>query len=248
MTKHKPDHDPDHDPDHANDNGAGKSPAASDSEARSLPCADGAGGDAQRRSTPRPSSAVQDMPMLQFKSATSGGIWVFGQRRTIVEDDSRGRSTRRRSSGARSASATATRCSANSSCPISQPMPDVTELPDKGFPWQQQMGGQPEVHLDGTDAGTEVDVQDQRPSAASRPSPADRGGARPAQRRPARRQGRRRSCSRKGLLPASAVREDLDAVLTIVDWMSLDGPAPAPASPPPSPPPPTEQPRRRRVG
>ena len=35
-------------------------------------------------------------------------------------------------------------------------MPDVAELPDKGFPWQQQMGGQPEVRLDGTDAGTEV--------------------------------------------------------------------------------------------
>ena len=34
-------------------------------------------------------------------------------------------------------------------------MPDVTELPDKGFPWQQQMA----VNLkcvSGTDAGTEV--------------------------------------------------------------------------------------------
>ena len=37
-------------------------------------------------------------------------------------------------------------------------------------------------------------------------------------------------------------------VLTIVDWMPLDGPAPAPASPPPPPPPSAaEQPRRRRV-
>ena len=35
-------------------------------------------------------------------------------------------------------------------------------------------------------------------------------------------------------------------VLTVADWMSLDGPAPAPE--PASPPPPTEQPRRRRVG
>ena len=39
-------------------------------------------------------------------------------------------------------------------------------------------------------------------------------------------------------------------ILTIVDWMRLDGPvptpAPAPTSPSPSPPP-TEQPRRRRV-
>jgi hypothetical protein len=34
-------------------------------------------------------------------------------------------------------------------------------------------------------------------------------------------------------------------VLTIVDWMPMSGPAPAPK---PASPPPTEQPRRRRVG
>ena len=34
-------------------------------------------------------------------------------------------------------------------------------------------------------------------------------------------------------------------MLTIVDWMSLSGPAPAPE---PASPPPAEQPRRRRVG
>jgi len=33
-------------------------------------------------------------------------------------------------------------------------------------------------------------------------------------------------------------------VFTLVDWMSLDGPAPAPAPAPP----PAEQPRRRRLG
>ena len=48
---------------------------------------------------------------------------------------------------------------------VSQPMPDVTELPDKGFPWQQQMGGQPEVprrHRRRHRGG----LQDRRPSAA----------------------------------------------------------------------------------
>jgi hypothetical protein len=34
-------------------------------------------------------------------------------------------------------------------------------------------------------------------------------------------------------------------LLTVVDWMSLSGPAPAPK---PTSPPPVEQPRRRRVG
>jgi hypothetical protein len=39
-------------------------------------------------------------------------------------------------------------------------------------------------------------------------------------------------------------------VMTVVDWMSPDGPAPAPtpAPTPVSPPPSTEQPRRRRAG
>ena len=36
-------------------------------------------------------------------------------------------------------------------------------------------------------------------------------------------------------------------LLTIVDWMSMAGPAPA-APPPAASPPPAEQPRRRRVG
>ena len=50
---------------------------------------------------------------------------------------------------------------------ISQPMPDITKLPDKGFPWQQQMGGQLEVHLRHRcrHGGR---VQDQRPTAAGR--------------------------------------------------------------------------------
>ena len=38
---------------------------------------------------------------------------------------------------------------------VSQPMPDVTELPDKGFPWQQEMAVNMKC-LAGTDAGTEV--------------------------------------------------------------------------------------------
>ena len=211
MTKIKPDHDLDPDPNHDNDNGASKSPAAASRRARSLPCADGAGGDVQRRSTPRPSAAVRYMPMLQFKSATSGGIWTFGQRRTVPEPGSRGRSTRPPSSGAASASATATRYSAKRLVSVSEPMPDVTKLPDKGFPWQQQMGGQPEVRLDGTDAGTEVVSTRPTPTAAREQS----SGLIEAVRDRLNGDQHDGKVSpivllEKLLLPASAVRQDLD--------------------------------------
>ena len=38
---------------------------------------------------------------------------------------------------------------------IGQPLPDVTEMPDKGFPWQQEMAVDLKC-ISGTDAGTEV--------------------------------------------------------------------------------------------
>ena len=39
--------------------------------------------------------------------------------------------------------------------PVSQPMPDVAELPDKGFPWQEEWAVNMKC-LSGADAGTEV--------------------------------------------------------------------------------------------
>ena len=38
---------------------------------------------------------------------------------------------------------------------IGEPLPDVTQLPDKGFPWQQEMAVDLKC-VSGTDAGTEV--------------------------------------------------------------------------------------------
>ena len=38
---------------------------------------------------------------------------------------------------------------------VGQPLPDVAELPDKGFPWQQEMAVNMKC-ISGTDAGTEV--------------------------------------------------------------------------------------------
>ena len=208
MTKTKPDHDPDHDHDHDNDNdnGGAVAPAPTGGALASLLTA--LGGGAQRRRHARPSAAVRALPMLQFKR-DGDGTWMFGQRRTIPEAGSRGRSTRRRSSGATSASATATRCSASASfrsasrCPTSRSCP--TRASRGSSRWAVNL-----KCLDGADAGVEViyKTDDRRRHPGRRRT--DRGGARPAQRRPARRQSLADRAARKGLLPALAVREDLD--------------------------------------
>ena len=69
---------------------------------------------------------------------------------------------------------------------ISQPLPDVTALPDKGFPWQEQMAVNLKC-ISGTDAGTEVGSR-RTPRRQGGSRRTDRGGARPPQRRQARRQ------------------------------------------------------------
>ena len=123
--------------------------------------------------------------------------------------------------------------------PVSQPLPDVTELPDKGFPWQEEMGGQPEVHLTAptparrsssrptTDGGIQA-IAGLIEAVRDRLNGGQHDGKVVADR-----------AAGKGLLPASAVREDLDAAADDRRiGCRLDGPAPAPAaSPPPSPPP-----------
>ena len=71
--------------------------------------------------------------------------------------------------------------------PVSQPKPDVTALPDTGFEWHEQWT----VNLkcvDGTDAGIEVVYKAATIGGIQAVAGADRCGARPAQRRPARRQ------------------------------------------------------------
>src|SRR5215472_7982355 len=77
-------------------------------------------------------------PLLQFKSREDNGTWMFGQKRTVVEDGSlwalnpltfkRGYicfSNDNKVIGERLVS-------------VSQPMPEIAELPDKGSDWQEQ--------------------------------------------------------------------------------------------------------------
>ena len=93
--------------------------------------------------------------MLQFKSREDGGTWMFGQRRTVPEDGSRWAVNPRRSSAAIVCFGDANNLLGETFGPVSQPMPESAELPDKGFEWQQQWAVNLKC-LDGTDAGTEV--------------------------------------------------------------------------------------------
>ena len=93
------------------------------------------------------------LPMLTFKKE-GDGTWSFGQRKTIPEDDSRW-----------AVNPTSFKwgfiCFNNDNkpterlVPVSQPKPDVTELPDNGFEWHEQWAVSMKC-LSGTDAGTEV--------------------------------------------------------------------------------------------
>jgi hypothetical protein len=188
------------------------------------------------------------LPMLTFKRDGSG-TWMYGQRRTVVEDGSRWAVNPLTFKWGYICFGEANKVIGERLVSVSLPKPEVTELPDKGFPWQEQWSINLKC-IDGADAGTEVVYK-----------PTTVGGIQAV----------------AGLI--EAVRDQLNSgqhggkvspivnlekdsyqhaqfgrvwtpLLTIVDWMPLDGPAPAPApvSPPPTPASPaTEQPRRRRV-
>ena len=93
---------------------------------------------------------------------------------------------------------------------VSLPMPDLAELPDTGFQWQEQWAVNMKC-ISGADAGTEVVFKPTTVGGIQAIAGLIDDGARPPQRRPARRQGLPIVLLEKDSLPASAVREDLDA-------------------------------------
>jgi hypothetical protein len=184
------------------------------------------------------------LPMLQFKSRESNGTWMFGQERNFPEDGSHwavNPMTFRW--GYVCFGNDKTRPPRDRLVPVSQPKPDVMELPDQGnAEWQEQWT----VNLkcvNGTDSGTEVVFKS-----------TTIGGIQAVAALIEAVRDRINSSQHDGKV-APIVRLEKDSyqhsqygrvytpVLMIVDWMTLDGPAPAPASPPPA-----EQPRRRRFG
>jgi hypothetical protein len=239
-TRNNPNPNLDPNPDHANDNGGAIAPVPRASALASTALTELV---ATFKTVDTTSIGGRPIhPLMQFKSR-EGGIWAFGQRRTVPEPNSLWAVNPASFMWGFVCWGDANKILGEKLVSISEPLPDATKLPDKGFPWQQEMA----VNLkcvSGTDAGTEVVFKTNT-----------EGG--------------------KGeiIRLIEAVRDRLDGqhegkvspivrlensfyshqqygktwvpVLTVADWMLLDGPAPAPA---PASPPPTEQPRRRRVG
>ena len=184
------------------------------------------------------------LPMLSFKRE-GDGTWAFGQKRTIVEEGS-----------SWAVNPTSFKwgfiCFNNNNkpterlVPVSQPKPDVTELPDTGFKWHEQWAVNLKC-IDGADAGTEVvykptTVGGIEAIKALINTIRDRfnGGQHDGKVSPI-------MLLEKDSYPDKEYGRVWIPVLDIVDWMPLSGPPPAPTPASPSTEP-TLQPRRRRVG
>jgi hypothetical protein len=247
MINPKPDLDNrnDHDRDHANDNGEERedraiAPAPAGGAIASLAALGAALNSVDTASV----GGRSGLPMLQFKRE-GDGTWAYGQRRTVPEDGSRWAVNPMTFKWGYISFSNDNKVLGERIVSVTQPKPEVTELPDKGAAWQEQWAVNLKC-IDGTDAGTEAVFK-----------PTTVGGIQAV----------------AGLI--DAVRDRLNGgqhddkvspivhleknsyqhaqhgrvwtpMLTIVDWMPLSGPAPAPE--PASPPPPAVQPRRRRVG
>ena len=237
-----PKHDPDNHDDHGHDNDNGKraiTPAPAGGALASLATL------STTLNNLDMSSVVghSPMPMLQFKRE-GDGTWAFGQRQTIAETGSLWAANVLSFRRGYICFNEANKVVGERLAPITQPMPLVTELPDKGSDWQEQWS----VALkctSGADAGVEVVYK-----------PTTVGGIQAIAGLIEAVRDRLNGGQHDGKV-APIVRLEKDSyqhsqygrvwtpLLTIADWMPLDGPAPAPA--PASPPPPAEQPRRRRV-
>src|SRR5262252_2781904 len=89
--------------------------------------------------------------MLSFKRDGSG-TWAYGQKQNIVEDDSLWAINPLTYKRGYICFNDNNKVVGEHLVPISQPMPMVTELPDKGFDWQEQWAVDLKC-ISGTDAG-----------------------------------------------------------------------------------------------
>ena len=128
-------------------------------------------------------SGRSGLPMLQFKREGDGS-WMYGQQRTIVEDGSCWAINPLTFKWGYICFSNDNKVAGERLVPVSQPMPDITELPDKGFEWNQQWAVNLKC-IDGTDAGTETVYKPTTVGGISGRRQPDRRGARPPQWRPA---------------------------------------------------------------
>jgi hypothetical protein len=239
MTKTKPNLDPDLNPNPANDNGEA---VASAPNALATTALTALAAIFKTVDT----SAVGNRPihpLMQFKSR-EGGIWTYGQKKTIPEPGSLWAINPASFQWGWVCWGDSSKILGEKLVPISQPLPDVTAMPDKGFPWLQEMAVNMKC-VSGVDAGTEVVFKTNTEGGKGEiirliEAVRDRlGGQHGGKVSPIVR-------LENSSYPHPQYGKTWVPLLTVADWMSLDGPAPAPT--PASPPPPAEQPRRRRVG
>jgi hypothetical protein len=186
------------------------------------------------------------LPMLQFKRE-GDGTWAYGQRRTIIEDGSRWCVNPLSCRYAYVCFGDGNKRLGERLVSVSQPMPDVAELPDKGFPWVPQWCVNLKC-LSGADAGIEVTFKSTtdggiKSIASLIEAVRDRlnGGQHDGKVSPI-------VLLHKDSYPHPQYGRVWIPNPEIVDWMPLSGPAPAPAPAPAPSPQPAQQPRRRRVG
>jgi len=242
MSNPAHDHDHDRDRDHANDNGEHERPGSKIAPAPAGGALASIASLAAALANVPIGIGRTGLPTMLFKSREDGGTWGFGQRRTIPEEGSRWAVNPLTIQWGCISFGDGNKVVGERLVPITQPKPLIADMPDTTFPWQEEWSVNMKC-LDGADAGVEVIFK------------ATTDGAIKAivllvDELRNRLNGNQHDGK---IVPIVLLEKDgyqhpkhgptAIPVLTIVDWMSLDGPAPAPAPEPP----PVEQPRRRRV-
>ena len=234
----KQDHVPRDDHDHANDNAArAVAPAPAGGALTSLAALSAA----LNRVDTASIAGRSGLPMMQFKRE-GDGTWSFGQKRIVPEKGSRWAVNPMTFKWGFICFDEANKATEHL-VSVNQPKPDITTLPDTGFPWQEQWAVNMKC-LNGTDAGVEVTFK-----------ASTVGGVKAVALMVDLVRDRINSGQHDGkIVPIVLLEKDSYQhsqygrvwypVLNTVDWMSLSGPAPTPEPAPQSP---IEQPRRRRV-
>jgi hypothetical protein len=189
-------------------------------------------------------------PLMLFKR-DGNGTWIFGAKQIVPEDGSRWACNVLAFQWGYICWGDGSKKLGECLVPVSQPKPDVTTLPDHGFPWQEEMSIDLKCTT-GADAGIEVIFK----AATVGTIQAIAGLIEEVRDR------LNRGMHDDKIVPIVVLERDsyqhsqygrvYTPVLRIVDWMTLEGPSsdgglPSEQSSPPSPPPPAaEQPRRRR--
>src|SRR5262249_29069029 len=152
------DHKPDHDDDHANDNGDHEKPGSkqvASAPARGALTSLAALQTALANVNTAAYLGRTGLPMLLFKSREGNGTWVYGQGKIIPEPDSRWGANPTTFMWGYISFGNNKKVAGEHLTPVSQPMPDVTKLPDTGFPWQQEWAVNLKC-ISGADTGVEV--------------------------------------------------------------------------------------------